>query len=72
MSVHNRANAPAQSDSIRLIKFNQERANDAWIAHTAILSVEVLRPDLKDNPAWIALRQTAYANFERAFQEVGQ
>jgi hypothetical protein len=70
MSVHNSGIAPAQSDSIRLIKYNQDRANDAWIAHTAMLSVEALRPDLKDNPAWIALRQTAYANFERAFQEV--
>lgn len=72
MSVSNRAVRPAQSDSIRTIHFNQVRANDAWVAHTAMLSVEAMRPDLKDSPAWVALRQAAYANFERAFAEVGQ
>ena len=72
MASHNRGSAPEQSDSIRLIRYNRQRADNAFRAHCALLATEAMQPDLCDNPAWVVLRQNAYENFSLAFEEVGQ
>ena len=72
MSLDNRADGPEQSDSIRLIKYNRQRADNAFDAYSALYAMEAVRPDLRDNPAWVVLRQDAYENFALAFEEVGQ
>lgn len=72
MSFDNRAVGPEQSDSIRLIRYNRDRAENAFAAHCALLATEAVRPDLRDNPAWVVLRQDAYENFALAFEEVGK
>jgi hypothetical protein len=72
MSNSNRGDPPAQSESIRIIKCNRKRADDAFYAYSALYAIEEMRPDLRDNPAWVMLRQDAYENFALAFEEVGQ
>jgi hypothetical protein len=72
MSFDSRADGPGQSDSIRLIRYNRQRADNAFHAHCALLATEAMQPDLRDNPAWVVLRQDAYENFVLAFEEAGQ
>jgi hypothetical protein len=43
-----------------------QRAEQAFAAHAAILKAQVADRSLVDNPFWIMLRQDAY---ERAFNE---
>lgn len=40
----------------------------AWDAHVALLIMEQLRPSLRDNEFWQALRDTAFARFRSAFE----
>lgn len=72
MSFHNKGGALSQSDSLRLIRYNRQRADNAFEAHSALIAAEIMRPALRDNPAWVVLRQDAYENFALAFEEVGK
>lgn len=70
------ANTPgkrsAQPDSVRLIRWDRLRAEQAFAVHAGLLGLEELRPELKHNPFWTMLRQDAYERFAVAFEEVGK
>lgn len=70
MSFDSRAVGPEQSDSVRLIKYNRQQADDAYSVHVALLGLEHLRPELKSSPAWELTRQHAYEVFCEAFERV--
>lgn len=55
---------PAQVPTYR---FDEQRAQDAYRAHVALLDQERRYPSLKANPAWQVLRADAYENFALAF-----
>lgn len=57
--------APAQH--IPLIRFEQERAENAWQAFAAMRMAERRTPELCDNPIWQILLGDAYAMFCEAF-----
>jgi len=50
----------------------ETRAHEAWEAHQAMVKAEIRQPSLKDNPAWVTLRETAMAVFLSAFEKVAQ
>jgi hypothetical protein len=50
-----------------LIRFDEEKARDAYAAYIAVLTQQRLDPSLVDSPAWTMLRQAAFANFYCAF-----
>ncbi len=52
---------------IPVIRFDEQRAEDAYRAHIALLDQERRHPSLKKNPAWQMLRQDAYEAFALAF-----
>ena len=56
------------SKAVPVIGFDMPAADAAYQAHTALIEIEVKRPDLVRNPYWNALRDTAYARFRAAFQ----
>lgn len=72
MSFSNRADGPEQSDSVPVIKYDEQRAHDAWEAHTAMIRAELRDPKLRDNSEWAILREVAASNFVSAFEEVGK
>ena len=55
------------AQQIPVIRFDEQRANDAYLAHIALLDQERRHPSLKKNPAWQVLRADAYENFALAF-----
>lgn len=71
MTAHTPGRRSAQSDSIRLIRWNKLRAEQAFAVHANLLGLEELRPELKHNPFWTMIRQDAYERFSLAFEEVG-
>lgn len=52
---------------IPVIRFDEQRATNAYEAHVALLDQERRFPTLKHNPAWQVLRADAYENFALAF-----
>lgn len=46
----------------------ETRAREAFAAHKALLEIERMRPELRENPAWTVLRQDAFENFSIAFE----
>lgn len=52
---------------IPVVRFDEERATNAYEAHIALLDQERRFPKLKQNPAWTVLRADAYENFALAF-----
>lgn len=70
MSFDNRANGPGQSDSVPIINWDRVRADNAYTVHLALLGLEALRPELKDNPAWQSVRRFGYGQFEEAYEKV--
>lgn len=52
---------------VPVIRYDEQRAADAFEAHCALLLCERVNPKLRDNPAWTVLRQDAFENFELAF-----
>lgn len=54
-----------------MIQGNQSaRAAQAYDVHAALLRMERIKPDLRDNPFWIMLKQDAYERFHVAFEAV--
>lgn len=72
MTSYNGGIPADQSDSIRLIRWNKLRADQAFAVHANLLGLEELRPELKQNPYWTMIRQDAYERFELAFEDVGK
>jgi hypothetical protein len=70
MSFDSRAVGPEQSDSIHIINWDRVAADNAYAVHLALLGLEALRPELKDNPAWDSVRRFGYAQFEDAYEKV--
>lgn len=70
MTSYNGGIPADQSDSIRLIRWDRLRAEQAFAVHAGLLGLEELRPELKHNPYWTMLRQDAYERFAVAFDEV--
>lgn len=62
-----RRNPPAVQ-AVPIIGFDMPAADAAYAAHTALIEVEAKRPDLARNPYWTALRDTAFARFQAAFE----
>ena len=56
-----------QSDSFPVIAFDAVRATQAWEAYQALLIMQAGNPHLGINPAWTALRDDAFENFNLAF-----
>lgn len=44
-------------------------ADDAYQAHAAMVRAEKQYPPLETNPAWKALRDTAYARFRASMEK---
>lgn len=57
--------------SVPVILYDAQKASNAYAAYVAILHKEIESPDLRWNPAWIILKQEAYANFYGAFKAEG-
>lgn len=55
-------------NAIPTIKYDEDEARDAYLAYIGILAHEKLDPSLRDNRAWVMLRDAAYANFYCAFE----
>jgi hypothetical protein len=55
------------SRRVPVIGFDMPAADAAYQAHTALIEIETKRPDLRGNPYFQALRDTAYARFRAAF-----
>lgn len=47
---------------------NSTRAEQAYDVHAALLRMERIQPNLRDNPFWIMLKQDAYERFHIAFE----
>jgi hypothetical protein len=60
-------NSSPPMQGIRVIRFDETRAQQAYEAHVALLDQERRFPTLKNNPAWQVLRADAYENFALAF-----
>lgn len=72
MTSYNGGNPADQSDSIHLIRWHKQRAEQAFAVHANLLGLEELRPELKHNPFWTMTKQDAYERFALAFEEVGK
>jgi hypothetical protein len=59
--VSRRAASPKSADLQRM-------ASEAFDAHAALVRAESLRPALKRNPYWQALRDTAFARFKILYE----
>ncbi len=53
---------------MKLVRYDADRANNAYEAHCALLKAERDNPELRRNPAWTVLRQDAFENFALAFE----
>ncbi len=49
-------------------RYPKHQADDAYAAHAALVRAEQGDPSLATNPAWKALRDTAYARFRAALE----
>lgn len=58
---------PSGTQPIPTFRFDEGAAKDAYAVHTALLDQERRFPALKDNPAWLIVRQDAYEAFALAF-----
>ena len=47
-------------------------STQAWEAHVALLQHERAHPDLRLNPYWQALKDSAHARFRAAFEKGAQ
>ena len=48
----------------------RRRADDALAAHAALLRAELADPTLRANPCWTVLRQDAFEQWAKAFEDV--
>ena len=55
---------------MKLVRYDADRAQNAFEAHIALLRAERDHPELRRNPAWTVLRQDAFENFALAFEVV--
>lgn len=53
---------------VPVIHYDEAAAREAYLAHVAMLTHEILDPTLKGNAAWAYLRQIAFQRFEQAFE----
>lgn len=53
---------------VPVIHYDEEAAREAYLAHVAMLTHEILDPTLKGNAAWAHLRKIAFEQFEQAFE----
>lgn len=72
MTANTPGNRSAQSDSVRVIRWDRLRADQAFAVHANLLGLAELRPELKHNPFWTMTVQDAYERFALAFEEVGK
>lgn len=70
MTSFSRVHGPEQSDSVPIINWDRVAADNAYAVHLALLGLETLRPELKDNPAWDSVRRYGYSQFEDAYEKV--
>lgn len=50
-----------------VIHYDQRRATDTYEVHQALVWLESRHPELKRNPRWCELRETAFTSFKAAF-----
>ena len=55
---------------IRIYKADEQQAKDAYAAYQALLHLQSLRPDLSQNEYFAALKDTAFARFQAAFEAI--
>jgi len=53
---------------VRIVRFDEQAAHDAFEAHSAMMIAERANPKLRQNEYWQALRDTAKARFLAAFE----
>ena len=70
MSSSNRADRPAQSDSVPVIRWDQAAAEDAFFVHRALVEFEQANPQVKDSPSWMIVRTDAFERFFNAFERL--
>lgn len=54
--------------AVRVVRFDEQAAHDAFEAHAAMMIAERANPKLRRNEYWCALRDTAKARFLAAFE----
>jgi hypothetical protein len=55
---------------VPLIRADADLADAAFEAYAALRRTESVRPELRENAHWAALRDTAFARFRAAFEVV--
>lgn len=56
--------------NVPVIRYHEREAQNAYLAHIALLTAEIADPALRDNPAWTILRQDAFERFATAYERV--
>lgn len=57
--------------SIPIIRYNEQRATDAFAAYQAIRQQSKANPALVDSPSWQLIAGQAYQQFEAEFTQTG-
>ncbi len=68
MSLSNGGVPADQSDSIRLIRFEQVEAEKAYLVYAAMKRAEVREATLPQVPLWNVLKALSFAVFLEAFE----
>lgn len=68
MTAITTGNRPAQSDSVRTIRFDHVEAEKAYLVYAAMKRAEVQEARLTTNPLWNVLKALSYEVFLQAFK----
>lgn len=68
MTANTPGNRSAQSDSIRVTRFDHVEAEKAYLVYAAMKRTEVREPALLAVPLWNVLKALSFAVFEQAFE----